>query len=248
MSNTNVTALVSHNVSIAKLLWHPKSVALALVAATYSISPGIADSGTATDNNVALTATLQFSFRPTAQFLARSSVVISPLGLRVTEGNDESQINITNNKLQKYWRVDEHRSIVHEVPLTVLDDSTTITTIVLGFPGFVDTVPCLGAEGTLLGDIEYKGRMLESWRCDIDNAQADKDDEMLLPVSQYYSPELKLVIYSLSHEQIETELVDIAHKVVDPALFLPAAHLRPVTIEEYEGGPGSLEQYGNYKQ
>lgn len=222
----------------------PTFTALALVAALYSATPGIVGATSIISSNEALTATLEITFRPINKVVSRSSLVLSELGMRLgdaTAGLGET--TIINNDLQKYWEVDEQRSMVHEVPLTMLDDTTDMSAFILSFPGHIDNAPCLGAEGTLLGYVEHKGRTLESWRCAIDMVKAREEGELHLPAKQYFSPELGLVVYSLGHDQVEMELVDIAMATVDPALFMPAASLRSVSIEEFSGMQGVLDQY-----
>ncbi len=243
--NKSVTSIGSSPIQL-------RLIACVCVAAFHSTSGGTATAAASQTSVEALTATLEYSFRPMQQVVARSSVVISELGLRVVDNvddsNDHTEVSITNNKLQKYWLVDEQKAIVHEVPITILDNTTDITSIVLDFPGYIDTTPCLGAQGKLEGNIVYKGRTLESWSCTIDVVKAREEDELHLPARQYYSPDLGLVIYSLGHDQVEIELVDIENKMVEAALFMPAAHLRAVTIEEYSGVQALIDRYESQAQ
>ena len=205
-------------------------------------------------------ATLEQRFAPANQRLNHASVFINAQGYRVEQRvGDSVHVLIADTANGSLWFVDKGRSMTHKVPLIKVGDAPASSERLVRLPGFISSVPCLELEGVYDGTVQFKGRTLERWRCsvanfaqtethDIDeaddiNAVDDINAADELPVTQYYSNKLKLVLYSRSSSGFETEVMDIVEHPVDRQLLAPPADFKRVSIEKFMGFAPSLTEY-----
>lgn len=178
-------------------------------------------------------ATLEHRFKPLQQSLMRSDVIVSEHGYRV-QSQDEglNQVVITNMVTGNIWFVDDTLSMVHELPLTRVEGVPKFPLPMVRLPGFIDSVPCFGQDGTQAGEVVFNDQQLQRWRCTTTDTGVVNHE---LPVEQYYSEILALVLYSRSANGVESQLLNIKRHQVDNQLFSPPEGLRSVGIEEFMG-------------
>ena len=163
----------------------------------------------------------------------RSEVVVSEQGYRVrSEGAVPGQSLVANMVTGNIWFVDQFRSMVHEVPLKRVEGAPKFPLPMVRLPGFIDSVPCFGQEGALAGDVLFQEKKLQRWTCTVADTSEVNDE---LPVEQYYSDDLDLVLYSRSANGLETQLLNIRKHPVESKLFAVPDGLRSVGIEEFMG-------------
>jgi len=200
------------------------------------VLPAIAGS---TEQQV-LTGVLEHRFDPTREVFNRSSVMLNDDGYRLESlPLEQGQVIIANTVLGKTWLVDNNRSVVHEVPYSRVEGVPELDEPFISLPGFIDSVPCSVMGGTRTGKVQFKGMLLEHWRCK-DNGGIDDDE---LPLEQYYSSEHKLVLYSRSKSNIISELLDVKTSRIDGLVFNAPSGLQSVTIEQFMGVHQPLEKY-----
>ena len=187
-------------------------------------------------------------FAPTEKLLNRVKVFVSEQGYRVEQlaGHTDYVLvaNIANSSL---WFLDTRRMLAHKVPLVEVGaalESPAAQEALVQLPGFINSIPCLDLNGKLSGNVQHNGKTLELWLCNPDTSRrVTADDPGELPVKQYYSHRLKLVLYSRSTNGTETEVVDIVESPVAKQLMSPPAHFKSVPFEEFMGLKPLLSQY-----
>ena len=130
------------------------------------------------------------------------------------------------------WFVDHARSMVHELPITRVEGAPKFPLPMVRLPGFIDSVPCFGQEGTQVGEVLFHEQHLQRWRCRATGDHVVNDE---LPVEQYFSQDLNLVLYSRSASGLESQLLNINKHTVNNKLFAAPDGLRSVGIEEFMG-------------
>ncbi|MFK8084138.1 MAG: hypothetical protein AB8B97_27960 [Granulosicoccus sp.] len=194
------------------------------------------------DDGYALRATLEHRFNPTQQVLGRSRVVFNRDGYRLDALPLEMGQAIIADSLNGHtWFVDTIRSTIHQVPSRVVEDAPTLSEPFISLPGFIDSIACGMQGGLHVGDVTFKGLSLEKWQCTADQFDLDDIDE--LAVEQYYSRELGIVVFSRSHSNIVSELINLKRIPVDPDIFKAPEGLHNVTIEQFLGQAQPLAQY-----
>ncbi|MDB3935138.1 hypothetical protein N9383_00280 [Granulosicoccus sp.] len=199
-------------------------------------------------------ATLEQRFAPANQRLNHASVFINAQGYRVEQRvGDSVHVLIADTANGRLWFVDKGRSMTHKVPLLKVGDAPASSERLVRLPGFISSVPCLGLEGEYDGTVQFKGRTLERWQCSMANSAQTATNDIVevddinavdeLPVTQYYSSKLKLVLYSRSSSGFETEVMDIVEHPVDRQLIAPPADFKRVSIEEFMGLAPPLAEY-----
>ena len=193
-------------------------------------------------------ATLEQRFAPANQHLSQASVFINAQGYRVEQSvGDSERALIADTANGNLWLVDKGRSLAHKVPLVKIGGAPASSERIVRLPGFISSVPCMELEGEPDGTVQFKGRTLERWQCSgIDYSQTamdDIEDVDDLPVTQYYSRKLKLVLYSRSSSGFETEVMNIIEHPVDLQLMAPPTDYKMVSIEEFMGLTPTLEEY-----
>ena len=194
-------------------------------------------------------ATLEQRFAPANQRLNQASVFINAQGYRVEQRvGDSVHVLIADTANGNLWLVDKGRSLTHKVPFIKLSSAAASSPErIVRLPGFISSVPCLGLESEPDGEVQFKGRTLERWQCSATDSEhtaidgIDNVDE--LPVTQYFSRKLKLVLYSRSGSGFETEVMDIVEHPIDRQLIAPPTDFKMVPVEEFMGLAPSLEKY-----
>lgn len=187
------------------------------------------------------TATLEHRFKPLQQSLMRSDVIVSEHGYRVQSQDDAlNQVVITNMVTGNIWFVDHTLSMVHELPLTRVEGVPKFPLPMVRLPGFIDSVPCFGQDGTQAGEVVFNEQQLQRWRCATTDSSVVNHE---LPVEQYYSKDLALVLYSRSASGVESQLLNIKRQQVDSQLFSPPDGLRSVGIKEFMGVMAPIATY-----
>ena len=193
-------------------------------------------------------ATLEQRFAPANQHLSQASVFINAQGYRVEQHvGDSDRALIADTANGNLWLVDKGRSLAHKVPLIKVGGIPTSSERIVRLPGSISSVPCMGLKGKSDGTVQFKGRTLERWQCSglgsSKTAIDDIEDADELPVTQYYSRKLKLVLYSRTGSGFETEVINIIEHPVDLHLMAPPADFKMVSIEEFMGLAPALEEY-----
>ena len=239
--STAVLTALSTALRAAQLI----TAGIALAAASMS---AIADTQAQESAAIEFSATLEQRFAPANQRLNHAKVFINAHGYRVEQHVSGSvHVLIADTANGSLWLVDKGRSLTHKVPFIKVGSAPASSERIVRLPGFISSVPCLGLEGKPDGDVQFKGRTLERWQCSaIDSRQSaihGIEDVDELPVIQYYSSKLKLVLYSRSASGFETEVMDIVEHPVDKQLIAPPTDFKMVPIEQFMGLAPSLDEY-----
>ncbi|MFK7860461.1 MAG: hypothetical protein AB8B64_16700 [Granulosicoccus sp.] len=196
----------------------------------------------ANDMQEALSATLQHRFKPTQYIVSQSRVVVNAEGYRL-DGLPlaKGQVIIANLLAGKTWFVDTSRAYIHEVPFNDVVGAPELDEVFISLPGSIDSIPCSQAGGMRIGDVQFKGRLLEQWQCNVNSI--DDADNAVMPVQQYFSRKHDIVVYSRSTNDVVTELLDITRTRVNNNVFKAPKGLHTVTIEQFMGLHLPLERY-----
>jgi hypothetical protein len=169
----------------------------------------------------------RYVHQPSDTLLDEALVLVSDAGIRVEQLLDDSgNVFIANYETGRYWFLDQHRQVVHEVPFAA--DDTAVEKDrheeeVATDLGFVQFSPCAGMDALMTGTETWHGRTVQHWTCTLD-AQ---------PVAEHWFAVVPgIVVRTSDHEGYVQELVDIRDRPVDAGDLLPPLHFRAVSIEE----------------
>ena len=238
------------NTCAAMLCSKPSKQLLSLLGLSAVVLPAL--SGTANIPAKAhawhsgMSAAIEHRFKPTGQSLHRSYVYMSEDGYRVDDSKDKpTQSLITNFASSQVWMVNTISQMIHEIPVTEVPLSVDGDTLekVVRLPGGLDSTACFGQKSRRIDDVVYKQKTLQTWECSSTLAQPDIAADESLPVLQYFSEEIGLVVYSLNGEGLETALIDMQVTPIDIARFSPPSKFSAVSVEQFWGAGLPMGQY-----
>ncbi|ASJ74661.1 hypothetical protein [Granulosicoccus antarcticus] len=165
--------------------------------------------------------------QPSQTLLSEAQVLYSGHGVRVEQDKGGSgNIFIANFAEDKFWFVDQHRQLLHTLPVTISKDefeSSSSQPVMGNSAGFLQFSPCNGMEGKQGERDLWQGRIVQRWTC---SYQGEAVEE------QWFSPTLGVVVRSSTLDGYVSELTDVRERETRPHNFQPPSDYRSVSIEE----------------
>lgn len=221
----------AYGVLLATMVSTPLSASLSIDVASTTVAPNT--------NSIPSISGVMRTFSSNApDVFVESWVVLSPHGMRVTDGVSKSEI-IKNFTEQRLWLQDRKAKIQHEINLKALEtDFPELAPALMGTgseSNIFGNKPCDTWSGIHEGERIWRGMVVEVWGCE--------EESGMVVNRQYFSQQYSIVVRVEHPNSIVEELRNISDLQTQSSDFQPDKEFNLVSYTEFTSGESPLTPY-----